>query len=210
MRQLLIATTNPGKRDEMRAILEAVSPPLDAALVTPEQLGLKIEVKESGSSYVENAALKAHAFCRAANLITLADDSGLEVAALAGMPGIYSAHYTPAGNEPGAPGADGDARRRTYLLQQLQPHPRPWRARFCCTVAIALPDGTLYCSEGEVAGEIIPQERGSGGFGYDPIFLLSELGLTMAELESEVKNRLSHRAAALQAALPQLRRLFAP
>ncbi|MDZ4158573.1 MAG: non-canonical purine NTP pyrophosphatase, partial [Anaerolineaceae bacterium] len=143
-------------------------------------------------------------------------DSGLEVAALGGMPGIHSARFTPTecvgvtppGAAPGARGAPGDAHRRSLFLNALRGKPRPWLARFHCTLAIALPGGEMFFSQGEVEGEIIPQERGQGGFGYDPIFLISDLGSTMAQLAPEKKNRISHRARALQAALPQLRQLL--
>jgi XTP/dITP diphosphohydrolase len=136
-------------------------------------------------------------------LISLADDSGLEVEALAGAPGLYSARY---GSQNGEKLSDQD--RRVYLIQNLQGKPRPWTARFHATIAIALPNGETHLAEGYCEGEIIPEERGSGGFGYDPIFLLSELGRTMAELSMEEKNRLSHRARAVMNAKRILRTLF--
>jgi len=150
-------------------------------------------VEESGSTYAENAALKARSGALASSLITLADDSGLEVAALGGKPGLYSARYS---QRPGA----SDADRRNYLLQELSQHARPWLARFRCTVAIATPAGELYFSEGECPGVIIPEERGDNGFGYDPIFFIPRLGRTMAELSTEEKNLVSHRAMAMQKA----------
>jgi len=117
------------------------------------------------------------------------------------LPGIRSARFS---TKPGATDAD----RRAFLLQRLKPYPPPWQARFRCTVAIATPQGELHLAEGECPGEIIPVERGDNGFGYDPIFLLTELGLTMAELSTEEKNRLSHRARAIQAARPLLTKLI--
>ena len=105
-------------------------------------------------------------------------------------------------------GRGGDADRRAFLLQNLRGQPRPWSARFRATVAVAGPGGSVQIVEGTCEGEVIPEERGAGGFGYDPIFLLSELGKTMAELPEETKNRLSHRARAAQAAKPILMRLF--
>jgi XTP/dITP diphosphohydrolase len=125
------------------------------------------------------------------------------VDALGGLPGIRSKRFS---EKPGATDAD----RRLYLLQRLRDHPRPWTARFRCTVALATPQGELYFAQGECPGEIIPDERGHNGFGYDPIFLLPDLGQTMAELSTELKNRLSHRARAIQAVKPVLTKLITP
>jgi len=156
---------------------------------------------EDGRSFAENAAKKAVAFAQASGLISLADDSGLEVDALNGAPGLYSARYSP---KPGATDAD----RRAFLLQNLQDKPHPWMARFRATVAVSSPDGSVEWAEGVCEGQIIPEERGTGGFGYDPIFFIPELGRTMAELPEETKNRLSHRARAVQATKPILVRVF--
>jgi XTP/dITP diphosphohydrolase len=188
MKQLLIATNNQGKIEELQDLLRDT----DIQLVSPAQLGMDLDVVEDGSTYAENAAKKAVAFARASGLISLADDSGLEVDALDGAPGLYSARY-------GAPDGSklSDAERRAFLIQNLQGKPRPWRARFHATIAVAVPTGETHLAEGFCAGEIISEERGTGGFGYDPIFLLSELGKTMAELSMEEKNRLSHRARAV-------------
>lgn len=195
--KLLIATNNQGKVVELQEILSD----LPVELVTPAQIGLSLEVEEDGHTYAENASKKALAFARASGLISLADDSGLEVDALGGAPGLYSARYSP---KPGAKDAD----RRAYLLENLQGQARPWRAHFHATIAIATPQEDLYFAEGDCPGEIIPGERGTGGFGYDPIFYLTELGKTMAELPSKEKNRLSHRGRAALAAKPILLRLF--
>ena len=197
MLKLLLATLNKGKQTEMRALLRG----LDVALVTPDQLGLDLEVAEDGETYAENAARKALAFARTARLLTLADDSGLEVDALDGLPGLHSHRFAP---DPEA----SDADRRRLLLQRLAGFPRPWTAHFHCTVALAGADGSLHCAEGDCPGEIIPQERGHNGFGYDPIFLLPELGKTMAELSMAEKNRLSHRARAVMAAVPIIKELI--
>ena len=193
MTRLLLASTNPGK---VREILDPLGD-LPIEVVTPQQIGLELSILENGATYAENAAIKAQTYAPLAGMLTLGDDSGLEVDALGGLPGIRSARFSP------LPGAT-DADRRQYLLQRLQTYPRPWTARFRCTVALATPAGELYFAEGECPGEIIPEERGQNGFGYDPIFLLNELDLTMAELTTEMKNRLSHRARALQAARPLL------
>ena len=190
---LLIASGNPGKLREIQEILNGY--PFE--LLLPASIGISLQVAEDGSTYAENAAKKALAYCEASGILTLADDSGLEVDALNGAPGLYSARYSP------LPGAS-DADRRAHLLANLRDKPKPWWAHFHCTVAIAQPEGGLWFANGDCRGEIIDQERGTNGFGYDPIFLLPDRGLTMAELSSEVKNTLSHRALALRAALPIL------
>ncbi len=197
MNKLLIATNNAGKMKEMQALLAG----LQVELVTPADVGIDLNVTEDGKTYAENAEKKAVAFARASNLISLADDSGLEVEALDGAPGLYSARYT------GTHGAT-DAERRLFLLENLRGKPRPWLARFRATVAIAVPHGSVQVLEGDCAGEIINEERGTSGFGYDPIFFIPELGRTMAELDMEEKNRISHRARAVMKARPILDMLF--
>jgi XTP/dITP diphosphohydrolase len=193
MQRLLIATRNPGKLREIQSLLDG----MEISLVTPDMIGVSLEVKETGSSYEENAALKASTYARLANLVTMADDSGLEVDALGGQPGIRSARFSPLANAT-------DADRRAYLLDLLCDYPRPWTAHFHCTVAIAVPSEKIYYAQGNCPGEIIPNERGTNGFGYDPIFLIPAVGLTMAELSMPEKNQLSHRARAVKAALPVL------
>jgi XTP/dITP diphosphohydrolase len=204
MVQILLATNNPGKVREIQALIEDLAPAYreQISLILPLDIGIHLDVVEDGQTYAENAARKANAFCRGSNLITLADDSGLEVAALGGEPGLHSHRYAPSPNAT-------DADRRAFLLKNLRQHTRPWRARFVCTIAIAVPeargfDPRLEYATGECPGEIIPEERGSNGFGYDPIFLLQELGKTMAELSTKEKNRYSHRARAIQNAVPLL------
>jgi XTP/dITP diphosphohydrolase len=197
--QILVATNNDGKLSEIFALLEEYR--LD--IVSPQAIGLDLEVEEHGNTYAENASLKAQAFTQASGLISLADDSGLEVDVLGGLPGVRSARFSP------LPGAT-DADRRLRLLGFLKNHPQPWYAHFHCTVAIATPEGRMYFAEGDCPGQIIPYERGTNGFGYDPIFLLSETNQTMAELEMSEKNRLSHRARAVKAAIPILLNLLQP
>ena len=197
MYRLLLATGNPGKLVEIQSLLDG----LEIELIIPEAVGISLSVQENGSTYEENASLKANAFANASGLTALADDSGLEVDVLDGLPGIRSARFSPLPNAT-------DADRRSYLLSKLKAYSRPWKAHFQCTVAIATPQGKLYYAQGNCPGEIIPDERGSNGFGYDPIFLLRALGLTMAELSMEEKNHLSHRARAIKAALPILHELF--
>jgi XTP/dITP diphosphohydrolase len=188
MKQLLIATNNKGKIKELQDLLKDTG----IQLVTPQQIGIDLDVIEDGGTYAENAAKKAIAFAESSGLISLADDSGLEVDALNGAPGLYSARY---GSPDG--GKLSDAERCAFLIRNLQDRPRPWTARFHATIAVAVPNGETHLAEGFCEGEIIPEERGTGGFGYDPIFLLSELGKTMAELSMKEKNRLSHRARAV-------------
>ena len=215
MNQLLIATNNQGKIKELHELLDDMG----IELLTPSQIGLDLDVIEDGQTYAENATKKALAFALASGLISLADDSGLEVDALDGEPGLYSARYgSPDGNKL------SDGERRKYLISKLQGKPRPWTARFRATVAIATPVNVtlskakslishkenVHLVEGICEGEIIPEERGAGGFGYDPIFLLPEFGKTMAELPMNEKNRLSHRARAVMKAKEMLVKIFAP
>jgi len=192
MTRLLLATNNRGKLQELLPLLGDLS----LQLVTPDDLGLRLEVEETGTSYAENARLKAEAFAEASGLLTLADDSGLEVDALGGAPGVYSARYA---------GADAtDADRRAALLRALRTVPRPRPARFRCVIAIASPGGATTYFEGVCEGEILLEERGTHGFGYDPLFFVPDCGCTMAELPPAVKNQRSHRARAAQAARPFL------
>jgi XTP/dITP diphosphohydrolase len=193
MDKLLLATGNPGKAREFKALLQSVA----IELVTLQEISSKLDIQEVGKTYAENAALKARAYARASGLLTLGDDSGLEVAALDGAPGLYSARYAP------LPGAT-DADRRAYLLENLRSFSRPWLARFHCTVALATPTGEVHFADGICLGEIITDERGSNGFGYDPIFLIPELGRTMAELSMDEKNQVSHRARAVKVVIPVL------
>ena len=195
--RLLVATHNKGKLSELESLLAD----LNLTLLTPDSLRINLEVMENGTTYEENASLKARAYARISGLVTLADDSGLEVEALGGLPGIRSARFSTLPNAT-------DADRRSYLLSLLRDYPRPWTAHFHCTVAIASPGGEIYYAQGDCPGEVIPHERGTNGFGYDPIFLLNEIGLTMAELSMEEKNHLSHRARAVKAAQPILLKIF--
>jgi XTP/dITP diphosphohydrolase len=197
MNELLIATNNKGKVIELQELLRD----LDVQLVTPANINLNIEVIEDGKTYQENAGKKAIEFSQASGLISLADDSGLEVEALNGAPGLYSARYSP---KPNATDKD----RRMYLLENLKDKPRPWKAHFHATIAIAKPSGEIEFAEGNCYGEIISEERGTNGFGYDPIFLFPELGKTMAELDSEYKNRISHRALAVMNGISKLRKML--
>jgi XTP/dITP diphosphohydrolase len=188
---LLIATGNPGKVREYEELFAK----LPVRCVGPVDLNVHVEVEEHGSSYRENALLKAVPFANAAHLPTLADDSGLEVDALDGRPGIHSARY-------GGPGL-GDADRWRLLLEELAGVPWEERtARFRCVIALARPDGLVETIEGICEGRIAFEAAGAGGFGYDPVFYLPEHGCTMAQLPEGVKNTISHRARAARAAQP--------
>ena len=193
MSRLLIATTNPGKQQEFRRLLA----PLAAELVTPNEVGLDLEVEEPHDTYAENAAAKADAYARATGLPSLADDSGIEVAALDWGPGVRSARW-------------GGGRNADRLLEALEGR-TDREARMVCALAVAVPwpDGPrveLY--EGVVHGSIATERRGAGGFGYDPVFVLPS-GRTTAELPEAEKDAVSHRGQAVAAALPQLRELLA-
>ncbi|MBI3913044.1 MAG: XTP/dITP diphosphatase [Chloroflexi bacterium] len=197
--RLLIATHNRGKFKEYREIFADL--PLD--LVTLDDVGIRDDVDETGATFAENARLKAAHSARQSNLLTLADDSGLEVDALGGEPGVRSKRY--AGENA------TDAERIAFLLDRMREVPRAERAaRFRCTICIAMPDGTLYETDGSCEGEIIFAPRGTNGFGYDPIFLFPERGVTMAELSDEEKNKISHRAHAAQGARTILQQISAP
>ena len=195
---LLIATSNRGKLREFQEILGAQF----ADLLIPADAGLQLDVAETGSSYAENAALKAQAYCQASGLACIADDSGLEVDALDGAPGLYSARF-------GAGQVSGDGGRRAYLLEKLAGCPQPqgapgWPAHFHCTVAVAVPGQALRTFDGRCEGYILREERGQNGFGYDPYFFYPPLNRSFAELSAEEKNSVSHRKRALEALLKKL------
>lgn len=198
MTRLLIATKNRGKVREYQELLAGL--PLE--ITFPAEEGYWLEVEESGETFEENACLKARAFARHSGLLTLADDSGLEVDALGGAPGVYSARYA-------GPGAS-DADRYRKLLADLAEVPEDQRsARFRCVIAVAWPDGRVETAAGACEGQIGFEPRGDYGFGYDPVFIVAgQGGKTMAELAPDVKNRISHRARAVDAVRPILERLL--
>ena len=195
-KKLLIASGNQGKIKEIREILGVIG----LLLTSPQEEGLDVNVEETGETYSANARLKAEGFLKAARMPVLSDDSGLEVEALGGAPGVYSARFSPKKNA-------SDADRRQHLLAQLNGKPQPWNACFKCTAILALPDGSDYITTGQCEGIIIPEERGTTGFGYDPVFYLPQHDATMAEL-GPAKNEISHRARALQNMRPILRQVF--
>jgi XTP/dITP diphosphohydrolase len=194
---ILLASTNMGKLTEMQSLLEGTP----YQLITSKEKGISLQVVEDGSTYAENAIKKATAYAAASGMLTMADDSGLEVDALDGAPGLYSARFAP---QPGATDAD----RRVYLLEQLQGKAQPWTARFRCVIALATPDGEMQLAEGICEGKILPEERGSHGFGYDPLFFLPIIRKTMAEMSMEEKNTLSHRSRAVKAAIPLIEKMI--
>lgn len=188
--RLLVASSNQGKIREIRALL-----PSDVTVISLQDLGLA-SPDETGATLRENADLKAIYAAKASGMVALGDDSGLEVEALGGAPGVRSARF--AGEPP------DDARNRQALLSALEGVPRGQRdARFVCVVTIATPDGVVRTSEGVLDGTILDFERGSRGFGYDSVFLLAD-GRTVAELLDEEKNAMSHRGAAIRKILPLL------
>ena len=180
-RRLVIATGNAGKQGEYRELLAGAG--LHLMAVDPG-------VAEVGETYAENAQLKAEAARVALGLPAVGDDSGVEVELLQGFPGIHSARIGPTQKE-----------RTQVLLDRLQGHPRPWLARFVCTIALAVPGRPTEFFAGECRGEIIPEWRGVAGFGYDPVFLVPEAGRTFGEMSREEKARYSHRARAVRAML---------
>jgi len=188
----VLATANPGKVSEMREILSDVG----FDVVSRDDIGIKIEVEESGHTFFENAMLKAQAICHASGLPAIADDSGLVVSALSGQPGVYSSSYG---------GAKlSDSERCAYLLKNMKDMEQR-DAKFVCNIICFFPDGDYISSEGECLGEIISEQRGDNGFGYDPIFKVSGTDKTMAELTSDDKNKISHRGKALNKFVLSLR-----
>jgi len=178
-RRLVIATGNAGKLGEYRELLAGTGLTL---------MGVDPGVAEVGTTYAVNAQLKAEAAREALGLPAIGDDSGVEVDVLRGFPGIHSARIGPTQKE-----------RTQALLDRLQGHPRPWLARFICTIALAVPGRATEFFDGECRGEIVPEWRGEAGFGYDPIFLVPEAGRTFGEMSPEEKARYSHRARAVRA-----------
>jgi XTP/dITP diphosphohydrolase len=196
--KLLVATHNQGKVREYRALLADL--PIEVTYLDAE--GITFEAEETGQTFAENAAMKAQAYAALTGLLTWADDSGLEVDALGGEPGVLSARY-------GAPAARSDVERYQLLLSRLAGVPDLRRtARFRCVVALAWPDGRVVTAGGVCEGRIAHAPRGEHGFGYDPIFLVADFGYqqTMAELDPDLKNQVSHRGRAARAARQELAR----
>ncbi|GIV95783.1 MAG: non-canonical purine NTP pyrophosphatase [Herpetosiphonaceae bacterium] len=199
MLSLLIATTNLHKLDEYRLILGD----LPLHLLSLRDVGISDDVPETGTTFVENARIKAEAYCRMSGLPTMADDSGIEVPSLGGAPGVYTARWAmPDPNDP--------HRHYRRLLDELQGKPFHDRiARFVCAIALARPGHEIELVEGTLMGVIEEQPRGMHGFGYDPVFYLLDYDKTLAELPPEEKNRISHRAQAARAARVVIERWLA-
>ena len=197
MPELLVATTNPGKLREYQEIFEG----LPFHLTTLTDQGIDLEVEETGATFTDNALLKAHAYAQASGLLTLADDSGLEIDALGGEPGVHSARWP-------TPDTSYPERFKIIFARLAGLPPEQRSARFRCVIALARPDGWATTVEGVVEGRITEAPRGTHGFGYDPIFLYPALGRTTAELPPEEKHRISHRGRAARAAREVLVRLI--
>lgn len=194
--KVILASHNPHKLQELSQILT----PLGMELVLESQLGLDLEVEETGTTFEENSRLKAEAVMKASGLPALADDSGLAVDALNGEPGVYSARY-------GFDESLDDRGRTRLLLKNLEAVPEGKRtAKFVCVITLLYPDGRMLQARGEAPGEILRAPAGEGGFGYDPVFYYPPLGGTFAEIPAEAKNRVSHRARALRALDEMLRK----
>ena len=184
--KIVLASGNPGKAREVRAALTG----MNVELLLPHEAGFRFEVEETGSTYAENALIKARAACEASGLPALADDSGVEVDALPGELGVRSARF-------GGDGLD-DSGRNALLLERMREVPEAERgARYVCVLAYLKPDGWFGFFEGALHGRILRAPQGEGGFGYDPLMYLPEHGCAVSELPLEVKNRISHRGIAL-------------
>ena len=184
--KVILASKNQHKLTELSAILSQ----LGFEIALESEYGLDIDVEETGTTFEENSFLKADAVMKASGLPVLADDSGLMVDALDGAPGVYSARY---GHKA------SDKERTAYLLENMKDVPEERRgAKFVCVITCLFPDGLKIVARGECPGVIAHAPHGENGFGYDPVFYLPELGMTYAELPSEQKNAISHRARALQ------------
>ena len=181
----VLATANQGKIAEIRDALMAAG----IETLTRSELGIDMDIEETGTTFLENATLKARAVCEAAGLPAIADDSGLMVEALDGDPGVYSSSY---GGE-----TLNDSERYRFLIKMMEGVEQR-RAKFVCTIVCVYPDGGVISAQGECVGEILAAPRGSGGFGYDPVFLIDNTDKTMAELSVEQKNAISHRGKAVR------------
>ncbi len=194
--KLLIATKNRGKVVEIRALLGLGLQKI-VEVVTLADLPDTRQPAEDGKTFAENARLKALHYAQAYSVLCVADDSGLSVEALGGLPGVRSARYA-------GPGAT-DAANNAHLLHELARFPRPWKAAFVCAAAAALPGRVVAEAAGKVEGEILPEARGAEGFGYDPLFRVPPLGKTMAELPTQEKNRISHRGQAMRGLIAEMK-----
>lgn len=183
--KIIVATKNKGKMREIKSILSDSK----YEILSMEDIGLDVEVDEDADTFTGNAIKKAVEIMKVCNEITLADDSGLVVDALGGAPGVYSARYA---------GEHGDDLQNNLLLLKNMENEKNRSAKFVCAMALAFPDGRIIDVEGEFHGQIDYEMKGTGGFGYDVLFYLPEYNMTSAEISAEEKNKISHRAKALQ------------
>lgn len=194
--KMIAATNNSHKLNEIKAILKDKG----IEVISLADAGLDIEIEENGETFMENALIKAREVFRLTGEAAIADDSGLEVDALNGRPGVKSARYS------GQTGVDKDSKNNEKLKEALKDIPVDMRgARFCSAIAAIFPDGKEITAEGYVYGKIGSKEKGEYGFGYDPLFIVDGYGRTMAELDSEEKNKISHRANALKEFVKKLK-----
>jgi XTP/dITP diphosphohydrolase len=196
MMKLLLATKNRGKVVEIRGLLGLGALKSVQVLVLSDMPNTE-DPRETGKTFSENARIKAMHYASAHRVLCIADDSGLAVEALGGRPGVHSARY--AGTHA------TDEENNDLLLNDLKPHPRPWKAAFICVAVCALPGRVIADATGRIDGEIVPVRRGFGGFGYDPVFLVEGTGKTLAELTTEEKNRFSHRGQAIRQLIAELK-----
>ena len=198
MREMILATRNEGKRRELIALLEELSIPVK--VLSLREFPDAPHVIEDGATFYDNAVKKAQEIMEFTGLMTLADDSGLEVDALGGAPGVFSSRFS---------GEDAtDETNRIKLLEALKGVPEQARtARFRCVVALSDPNGGIVTADGVCEGRIGYEPKGDGGFGYDPIFVLPEFGKTFSELPEEVKNKISHRSNAMRALFRKYRKI---
>lgn len=193
--RVILASNNENKLREMQQILS----PLGWEILRQKDVGLHLDPDENGETFEDNSRIKAEAVMQASGLPAIADDSGVSVDALNGAPGVHSARY-------GGAACNTDEDRNQFLLKNMEQVPDGSRdAKFVSVITMAYPDGRIVSARGELAGEILRQEQGNGGFGYDPLFYIPAEGCTMAELTPERKNEISHRAVALQNFVNQLR-----
>ena len=186
--KVVIASNNANKIREMKAILE----PLGWQILSQSEAGCHVDPEENGATFEDNSRIKAQAVMEATGLPAIADDSGVEVDALQGAPGVHSARY-------GGAACPDDKARNLLLLRNMEPVPEGKRTgRFVSVITMVCPDGTAVSARGELEGEILRQEVGDGGFGYDPLFYIPTEHCTMAQLSPERKNEISHRARALE------------
>lgn len=195
--KLILASNNAKKLKELKAILAD----MDFQVISQREAGCCFEVEETGTTFAENAYLKAKAVFDARGELTVADDSGLMVEALDGAPGIYSARYAPGGHDA------SDREKYEYLLKNLEGVENR-RAKFVSSICCLLPDGRVIRTEGECHGKILSEPHGEGGFGYDPVFMPDGYDESMAVLGTEVKNRISHRARALAKFKEELKKIY--